>query len=46
MPDATSRAPYRADHVGSLLRPQAVKAARKGHFEDGTVSGEELSQAG
>ncbi len=44
MPDATSRAPYRADHVGSLLRPQAVKAARKGHFEDGTVSGEELSQ--
>ena len=26
------------------MRPQAVKAARKGHFEDGTVSGEELSQ--
>lgn len=35
-------APYRADHVGSLLRSDAVKAARKGHFEDKTVSAEEL----
>ena len=35
-------APYRADHVGSLLRPDAVKAARKKHFEDATLSAEEL----
>lgn len=26
--------PFRADHVGSLLRPAPVKAARKAHFED------------
>lgn len=29
--------PYRADHVGSLLRPASVKAARKAHFEDRTL---------
>ena len=34
-------APYRADHVGSLLRPEAVQSARKAHFED-----HELDQAG
>ena len=33
-------APYRADHVGSLLRPEPVKAARKAHYEDGTMSAE------
>ena len=32
----------RADHVGSLLRPEAVKRARRGHFEEGTVQAEEL----
>lgn len=37
-----SKPPYRADHVGSLLRSDAVKAARKGHFETHTVSAEEL----
>ena len=42
MTEPTTGAPYRADHVGSLLRPAAVKGARKGHFEDGTVSAEEL----
>ncbi len=42
MIEAKTGAPYRADHVGSLLRPDAVKAARKGHFEDGTVSAEDL----
>ena len=37
--------PFRADHVGSLLRPQTVKTARKGHFEDGTTSSEALKAA-
>ncbi len=41
----TDKPPFRADHVGSLLRPQAVKDARKGHFEDDTVSADELRQA-
>ena len=35
--------PYRADHVGSLLRPPAVKAARKARHEDGTLSAEGLA---
>ncbi|MXN67179.1 5-methyltetrahydropteroyltriglutamate--homocysteine S-methyltransferase [Stappia sp. GBMRC 2046] len=34
--------PYRADHVGSLLRPESVKAARKKRFEDKQMSAEEL----
>ena len=34
--------PYRADHVGSLLRPPQVAAARKAHLEEGTLSAEEL----
>jgi len=33
---------HRADHVGSLLRPSAVKQARRQHFEEGTCSAEEL----
>src|SRR5215475_16108375 len=33
--------PFRADHVGSLLRPAAVKEARAKHAA-GTVSAEEL----
>ncbi len=37
-----AQAPYRADHVGSLLRPEAVKAARIGHFENGSVDADEL----
>ena len=36
-------APYRADHVGSLLRPAAVKAARESHFEAGSSSPRELA---
>ncbi len=42
MSETTVRAPYRADHVGSLLRPEAVKQARKAHFEDGNLSAEGL----
>ena len=34
--------PFRADIVGSFLRPDAVKRARKAHFEDGTMSAAEL----
>ena len=34
--------PYRADHVGSLLRPAAISAARKKHFEDKSISADEL----
>ena len=34
--------PFRADHVGSLLRPQSVVEARKKHFEQGAISIEEL----
>ena len=33
----------RADHVGSLLRPDQVKQARKRHFEENSLSAEELS---
>jgi len=36
--------PFRADHVGSLLRPAALLQARAGHA-DGTVSAEELRAA-
>ena len=43
MPDLTP--PFRADHVGSLLRPDAVKAARKAHYEDKTLSAEGLKAA-
>lgn len=38
----TRTPPFRADHVGSLLRPAALRAARARHFEEGTLSAEEL----
>ena len=34
--------PFRADHVGSLLRPPNVQAARKRHFEERSTSADEL----
>lgn len=37
-------APYRADHVGSLLRPESVKAARAAHFEKEEISTAHLKQ--
>jgi 5-methyltetrahydropteroyltriglutamate--homocysteine methyltransferase len=40
----TERPPYRADIVGSFLRPNAVKAARKAHHEDKTLAAEELAE--
>ena len=38
----TRKPPYRADHVGSLLRPRSVKEARKRFYEDETIGAEEL----
>ncbi|MCV0395110.1 MAG: 5-methyltetrahydropteroyltriglutamate--homocysteine S-methyltransferase [Rhizobiaceae bacterium] len=35
--------PFRADHVGSLLRPDSVKAARKRHYEEGAIDAAELA---
>ncbi|MDF0599398.1 5-methyltetrahydropteroyltriglutamate--homocysteine S-methyltransferase [Psychromarinibacter sp. C21-152] len=37
--------PFRAGHVGSLLRPKSVVEARKKHFEEGSISAEELKAA-
>ena len=36
--------PFRADHVGSLLRPQAVKDARRRFYEDKAIDAEELAE--
>jgi 5-methyltetrahydropteroyltriglutamate--homocysteine methyltransferase len=36
-----SKPPFRADHVGSLLRPAALKAARA-QRESGAITGAEL----
>lgn len=40
---SVTKPPYRADHVGSLLRPESVKQARKRFFEDKSIDREELS---
>ncbi len=37
--------PFRADHVGSLLRPDSVKAARKNFHEDKSISAQDLAAA-
>lgn len=39
---STPTPPFRADHVGSLLRPASVVEARKKHFEEKSISAEEL----
>lgn len=41
-PSTAARPPYRADHVGSLLRPQSVKDARRRHYEEKSIDAEEL----
>ena len=41
---ATPTPPFRADIVGSFLRPDSVKKARKARFEDMTISDEELKE--
>lgn len=40
-----ARPPYRADHVGSLLRPKTVKDARKRYFDEKSIAAEELRAA-
>lgn len=40
----TRKPPYRADHVGSLLRPQSVKDARTRFFEDKSIDRDELRE--
>ncbi|MDN2578845.1 5-methyltetrahydropteroyltriglutamate--homocysteine S-methyltransferase [Aquibium sp. ELW1220] len=43
MSSATApKPPYRADHVGSLLRPDSVKAARRKFFDDKSIDAAEL----
>ncbi|MCY4460942.1 MAG: 5-methyltetrahydropteroyltriglutamate--homocysteine S-methyltransferase [Albidovulum sp.] len=37
-------APYRADHVGSLLRPAHLADARAKYFQKGEISAEELAE--
>lgn len=36
--------PFRADHVGSLLRPASVVEARRQHFHDRTITAGELQE--
>ena len=38
-------APFRADHVGSLLRPASVATARRQHFEDKSLDADGLKAA-
>ena len=42
--DAISKPPYRADVVGSFLRPESVQKARRAHFEDKRLGAEELAE--
>lgn len=44
MANAVKKPPYRADHVGSLLRPDSVHKARKAYFENKSISAEELKE--
>jgi len=39
-----SKPPYRADVVGSFLRPDAVKSARHAHYDDKTLPAAELKR--
>lgn len=37
------KAPFKADHVGSLLRPESIKKARK-DYQEGKISSEQLRE--
>lgn len=37
--------PFRADHVGSLLRPASIAAARKRYFDEKSLSADDLKRA-
>ncbi len=39
-----STPPFRADHVGSLLRPESVAKARRMHFRNGEITADELRE--
>ncbi|HTV67895.1 MAG TPA: 5-methyltetrahydropteroyltriglutamate--homocysteine S-methyltransferase [Rhizobiaceae bacterium] len=43
MPAEIAKPPYRADHVGSFLRPEKLKKARTVHLDDKKMSAEELA---
>ncbi|WEG11137.1 5-methyltetrahydropteroyltriglutamate--homocysteine S-methyltransferase [Pullulanibacillus sp. KACC 23026] len=43
MTTTTVKAPFKADHVGSLLRPASIHKARK-DYSEGTITAEELRQ--
>jgi len=43
MTNTAANTPFRADHVGSLLRPERIHNARK-DFRDGNIAHEELHQ--
>jgi len=46
MPSSSvAQPPYRADHVGSLLRPQKVKDARRKFYDEKSIPEEELAAA-
>ena len=36
--------PFRADHVGSLLRPDSIVRARKKHFEEKAITASDLHE--
>ena len=36
-----TKAPFRADHVGSLLRPETIHKARK-QYQEGKITADEL----
>ena len=42
---SVARPPYRADHVGSLLRPQPVKEARRRFYDEKAIGADELKAA-
>ncbi|TFJ91766.1 5-methyltetrahydropteroyltriglutamate--homocysteine S-methyltransferase [Lentibacillus salicampi] len=43
MTKTTTKAPFRADHVGSLLRPERLHEARSA-FKEGTISADQLRE--
>lgn len=42
-PKTTVNAPFKADHVGSLLRPESIRQARK-EFKEGSITAEQLRE--
>lgn len=42
MSSTAAKPPFRADHVGSLLRPESVKDARKKFYDDKSIDAAEL----